>query len=352
VPNTGNFSVTLNNGGAGYRFNLIGNPYPSPIDATLFYNNNFDGATPRTTGTFYFWRKTNGSSNPSYCTMTIQGGFTSNGQAQVFDSNGIIQTGQGFFVEANENATNLTFNNSMRVGNNANQFFRNNNLEKNRIWLNASNDSGAFSQTMIGYIENATLGIDNAIDGKFINDGDLALASIIDNEHYAIQGRPVPFDQNDTVPLVFKATNAGTFYLSIDHVDGLFSGNQNIFLNDRWTNVIHDLKQSAYPFVSDSGTFNNRFEIVYTSNSLSTHNPTFDTNSVVVYKEEQVLHINSGTMIMSKVKIFDVRGRLLFEKNNINTTTVKLNDLKVVQQVIFVQITSDDNQIVTKKVIY
>jgi hypothetical protein len=123
-------------------------------------------------------------------------------------------------------------------------------------------------------------------------------------------------------------------------------------LRDNLLGTIYNIKASPYTFTSASGAFNNRFEIVYTSSPLGTHNPTFDADSVVVYKQDQVLNVNSGTTVMSKVRVFDVRGRLIFEKNNINATAVKLTDLKAEQQVLLVQITSDDNRIVTKKVVY
>jgi hypothetical protein len=55
---------------------------------------------------------------------------------------------------------------------------------------------------------------------------------------------------------------------------------------------------------------------------------------------------------MKNVKIYDVRGRLVYEKSNINTTTATLNDLKAEQSVLLVKITSDDNKVVTKKMVF
>ena len=178
------------------------------------------------------------------------------------------------------------------------------------------------------------------------------MSSRIDNSDYVIQGRALPFATADSVPLGFNAAAAGEFTISIDHVDGLFLGSQEVYLKDNLLGTTYNIKASPYTFTSASGVFNSRFEIVYTSSPLGTHNPTFDAESVVVYKQEQVLHVNSGTTVMAKVRVFDVRGRLIFEKNNINATAVKLTDLKAEQQVLLVQITSDDNRIVTKKVVF
>ncbi|MDD5150996.1 MAG: hypothetical protein PHC28_11070, partial [Flavobacterium sp.] len=133
VPNNGNIPVTMTNGGVGFRFNLTGNPYPSPINMAQFVTDNTN-----ITGTLYFWRKTNNPLSPSYCSWTA-GTFTTNGEAQVVDPIGIIQTGQGFFVEANGTGTALTFKNTQRIGNTVGQFFKTKAVERNRIWLNATN---------------------------------------------------------------------------------------------------------------------------------------------------------------------------------------------------------------------
>jgi hypothetical protein len=132
----------------------------------------------------------------------------------------------------------------------------------------------------------------------------------------------------------------------------LFSGNQNIYIRDVFTGVVHDLKQSAYSYATTTGTFNNRFELVYTNAPLSTPNPIFNDNAIVVYKQNEVLHINSGTTEMKSVRIFDVRGRLIYEQKAIQATTLAIKDLNAAQQVLIVQITAADDQMVSKKVVY
>ena len=153
VPNNGIIPISMSNGGVGKRYNLLGNPYPSPISVAKFIADNASNIT----GAIYFWRKTNNPLNPSYCTL-LGGIFISNGDLQAADPNGIIQTGQGFFVEAINSATSVTFSNSQRVINNGNQFFKTKAVEKNTIWLNATNTEGAFSQMAVGYSATATIG--------------------------------------------------------------------------------------------------------------------------------------------------------------------------------------------------
>jgi hypothetical protein len=350
VPNNGNYIFTMNDIAPGQRFNLVGNPYPSPIDANSFVSANSSNIT----GALYFWRKTNNVVSPSYCTWTTIG-FTSNGEAQVFDPNNVIQTGQGFFVEASGNGTALNFDNTMRVDDHANQFFKDSNavsseITNNRFWLNASNSAGAFSQTLIGYVPNATQGYDAAIDGKHINDGDIAFTSLIAADKYAIQGRALPFDANDVVPMSFKATNAGDYTIGIDHFDGLFLGTQAIFLRDNVTGIIQDLKIGNYTFTTAAGTFDTRFEILYQM-PLGTDLPVFNENQVIVYKNPAgELVVNSANTIMDSIMIFDIRGRLLVERKAINASQATIN-VGSANQVLLVKITSQDGITVTKKVI-
>ena len=360
VPNNGDYSYTLEDGGAGQQFNLVGNPYSSPIDADTFVND--ANNTANITGTLYFWRKTNninnttlGMATPSYCEWTSGLGFNNDGTPGT-DPLGIIQTGQGFFVEATGSGSALNFNNSMRINDHVDHFFRPavptvNTTERHRIWLKATNsDTTNFSQLLLGYVTNATLGVDKNIDGKYINDGDIALSTLIGTVPYAIQGRPLPFDANDIVPLRFKVAVDGNYTITIDHVDGLFSTGQTVYLRDTLTGTVHDLTTGgAYTFASVAGTFDTRFEILY-SLPLGTGNPIFTANNIIIYNHNNEFVVNTGNIIMSSIKVFDIRGRLLQERKEINASQTTIGS-GLANQVLLVQITSEDGVTVTKKVI-
>lgn len=352
VPNNGDINFTMTDGGAGQRFNLVGNPYPSPISMTQFVSDN----SANITGTLYFWRETNANtSNNAYCSWA-GGTFVSNNQAQVVNPNGIIRTGQGFFVEASGAGTTLSFKNGQRSGDNANQFFKTGNVsvanevtDANRFWLNLTNAAGDFSQMAAGYMANATDGVD-IYDGKNINTGSVLLNSVLDATDYTIQGKALPFNTSDVIPLSCKITNAGQYTIAIDHVDGLFADTtQPIILKDNLTSTEHNLQLGAYDFASEAGTFANRFEIIYQS-QLGVENPTFNANNVVVYNQNNGFAINSGKAIMSSVKVFDIRGRLIEEKKGINSNQTTLTG-GLSNEVLLVQITSEDGVTVTKKVI-
>src|SRR5690606_1890209 len=262
--------------------------------------------------------------------------------------NGFIQTGQGFMLRTGASGM-ATFTNEMRVGNNDGQFYRNANTEKHRIWLNLASSTNELNQMMIGYVEGATEGVDPLYDG-ILNYTGSSISSALEGGSYVIQGRSLPFANTDVVPLNFKAEAAGSYTLSVDHMDGLFLEGQDVFLKDNLLGVVHNIKQTPYTFASDAGSFGDRSQVVYRSVTLGVESPTFDANSVVVYKQDNVLQINSGAVVMNNVKVFDIRGRLIYEKDAINANTTSLTDLKAEQQVLLVQITSDDNKMVTRKV--
>jgi len=354
IPNNGNYNVDITHTATqtSKGFNMISNPYPSPISAQAFLD-----ANENTAGTIYFW--THGdqvASSNNYATWNPLGQTPApllNGQPNPLSPNGIIQTGQGFILHSPnvlDPDTKANFTNSMRIDNNVNQFFRSTPVEKHRFWLNLSSTSNnSLNQALIGYMEGATEGVDPFADGILTYSG-TSISSKIGDTDYITQGRSLPFNVSDVVPLTFNALTAGDYTIGLELFDGLFE-NQDIFLKDNLTGAEQNLKSGTYAFASESGKFDSRFSILYQT-ILGVENPTFDANTIIVYKDNGIMHINSGITTMSKVRIFDIRGRLIYEKNGIDSTTTSLNDLKAEQQVLLVQISSDENKTVTKKIVY
>jgi len=343
-PHNGNYNVAATATSSG--FNLLGNPYPSPINITAFKAANLS------VGTLYFWTHT--SQDPASSNYAT---YTNTGSAAVpggVTPNGTIQIGQGFIAKV-ATAGNIFFNNGMRVNNHQNQFFRGVNqeieTEKSRIWINLTKEDKNYNQILVGYVDGATNAVDFDFDGKALDNPATGLYNLINGENYVIQGKGLPFNAADFVELGFKAAEAGNYTIALDHFDGVFSTGQNVFIKDNLTGITHNISESAYTFSSAAGTFNSRFQIVY-QNVLSVKNPAFDANSVVLYQNNNALHINSGSTVISDVKIFDIRGRLVYEKRQINASTTSLTDLNAGHQVLLVHITSNENKTITKKVVY
>jgi hypothetical protein len=339
VPNNGIIEIP---GLLSGKYYAVGNPYPSTINVAAFYTENPNA------GTLYFWRRRNlDVSTTAYATRTNAGGVASTIGGLVPSTD--IAVGQGFFVSPSVNMD-LKFINAMRITPSTSAvFLRTTTEERNRFWLNLTNTSGAFSQILVGYMPEATSGVDNAIDGKYINDAPIALTSIINAEEYTIQGRALPFATTDTVPLGFKTNAAGNYTIAIDHVDGLFSTGQTVFLKDNLLNSVVDLSAGSYSFASAIGTFNSRFEVVYQS-TLAVTNPTFTANSVIAFSENGEIRINSGNTIMELVRVYDLQGRLLAEKKQINASETKLSTTAT-NQLLLVEITAANGSKITKKII-
>jgi len=339
VPNNGTINVT---GLTSSKFYAVGNPYPSTISANLFLSGN------TTDGTFYFWRKTNNSANTSYATYTTAGGVANSGGGSSVTPDGTIQVGQGFIVKTGASSTALNFTNSMRTSSNTSPFLRTTE-DRSRFWLNLTNTSGLFSQMLVAYMAEATSGIDNAIDGRYINDAPVALTSLIGSEEFTIQGRALPFSTSDSVPLGFKTDAAGNYTIAIDHVDGLFNTGQAIYLKDNLLNTVVDLSAGSYSFASAVGTFNSRFEVVY-QRVLGVNNPDFTSNNVIAFNDNGDIKINSGSTVMDQVRVYDLQGRLLVEKQQINATETRINTTAV-NQVLLLEITATTGSKVIKKII-
>jgi len=176
-----------------------------------------------------------------------------------------------------------------------------------------------------------------------------SLTSNIDGGEYTIQGRP-EFDASDIVALNFKTDKTSDYTIAIDHASGLFATGQDVYLVDSKTGAETDLKAGAYTFNAVAGADNTRFSLKY-QKTLKVDAPAFNENSVRVYKNNGTLYVNSGNVAISNIKVFDIQGRLITEQKNVKATSAVINNLKAVHQVLIVKIASEDNSLVTKKVV-
>lgn len=341
VPNNGNVSVSVAND----TYNAVGNPYPSTIDADDFINAN------SLTEALYFWRKTNGASGSAYATYTLAGGVgtdSSDSSSQI--PNGIIQVGQGFIVKST--STTINFDNTMRIGDNGNQFFRNSSeIENNRIRLTATGANGFYSQILVNYRSEATNDFDAALDGRYINDSDNAFYTILNQEPLVIQARALPFENTDVVSLGFKTNTAGTFSIVLNQKDGVFADNSEIFIKDNLMGIWHNITESPYEFVSEAGAFSERFELVY-QETLSVNEALVNANNFIVVKENNGLTIRSAQEEIATVYVYDLSGRLLASSTNNLSTSVVIPLENTQTQVLLLQVITQKGITATKKVVH
>jgi len=385
VPRNGVFTPTIKRGsdiGAGSvgpngvmrldtddNWNLLGNPYPSAISIGSFL-----AANTELDGFVRLW--THGTLPSTAIADPFYDNFVSNYTASDYIAiNGsgatsgsgtlsVIGGGQSFFVLMNSGtATTSTalFNNAMRdKGYSNSQFYRSANnvshntvggdVERHRIWLDLVTPSQTI-RTLVAYVEGATQEKDRMFDATTGYKSAQNFYSLIDeNNIMTIQGRALPFDAEDKVPLGFKTNVSGNYTLALAEVDGLFSANQNIYIEDKDLGVIHDLKIAPYNFIATAGIHNSRFVLRYTNEALS--NEDFELNSNVLITASNTISIHALKDTIQSVHVHNVLGQDLLVQREINATTFEISSLQKNTVPLIVQVTLSNGVVVTKKIIY
>jgi hypothetical protein len=325
VPITNNQSAP--NGGTSHV--LLANPYPSAIDAEKFLTENTD-----IDGVLYIWTAgtvNNGSgqlyTQADYIAYTLAGSVTPNGIPNTF--NGKIASGQGFKVKSLSNSSTVTFTNCMRLTSDNNQFYRWNpsnaiTAPRDRFKLNMTGSNAVFSQILVSYMPEATLGYDRMYDAGRNSVSTAQLFSVFegDGRKLAINARP-SFVNTDVVPL--GVTKSGTasesFTISITEKEGVFNtSGVNVYVHDIQNNTYHNLNTSDFTFTTNQTSLLGRYEIVY---QTTLTNPEFSIFGVNANINNNTLSIKAS-IGMEKVQVFDISGKQILESsinNELNFNT-------------------------------
>ena len=371
-PNNGLIEISI---GPTDTSNLIGNPYPSAIDANLFLNVN----STILDGTIYFWTHASplqlateilnpGSgkyaySADDYASYNLSGGVAAH--AGETEPSGKIAAGQSFFTTSKATNAKIIFNNDMRIsggalGNDNSQFFKikaakvamSPIIERDRIWLNLTNSKGAFKQALIGYITNATNDYNNSYDGESFDGNEyIDFYSINSNKKLVIQGRALPFDPSDEVSIGFKTTIAGDFKISIDHTDGLLV-DQDVFIKDNLTNTLFNLKNGDYIFTTATGIFDTRFILLYTNKNLNTKDFNTQQNATLVSYKNREISIFSEVKTINKVLIYDLLGKRVYQNFSIDNNKLVIPYLGIGHQLLIIKTVLENNELITNKILY
>ncbi|MBS7256165.1 T9SS sorting signal type C domain-containing protein [Flavobacterium branchiicola] len=344
---------------------LLGNPYPSALDARKFIEDN--ALAGNDVGALYFWTHNSPPSSAvagdakynytvnDYAVYSLTGGVAT-GPADTGGSqpSGKIAAGQAFFATPSTNVK-VKFTNDMRIGANNNQFYKTNTSntnEENRLWLNFTNTKGAFKQVLVGYVSGATNGWDNNYDGWTMSGNTyLDFYSINEADKLTIQGRAVPFEKTDLIPLGYVTSIAGDFTIAIDHGDGLFT-NQAVYLEDKKTGQIVDLRAGNYTFTTAIGTFADRFVLRYTNKTLGTGDFENIENGILVSSKDKTIKVQSSVEAIKEVTIFDVAGKLVYNKKKVTSNELQITNLQAANQVLLINITLENGFTTTRKVIF
>ncbi|MDW5287597.1 hypothetical protein [Formosa sp. PL04] len=353
------------------NWNLIGNPYPSAISIEKFLTENEDVLE----GGVRIW--THGSAistehdDPFYQDFVYNYSssdyftHTATGPSTFGEFSGYIASGQGFFVTVihndydkdNEKAEfNVNFTNAMRQlesdYDNADFYRTDEASQKSRIWLSLSaNETKSSNSMLLGYINGATIEKDNIYDAVIMDYNIMSIHSLINEEPMVIQGRPLPFVNSDEVPLGVILKDKDLYTIGISQVDGLFEEGQDIYLEDTYENITHDLRKSPYQFAAEAGTFNDRFVLRYQANKLDVEDAVINTNFKIIATRD-FIKVSSTTSTVNSIVVYDVLGRVLYQANKLNAAEVKLDQFKPTNSPLIVKATLSNGTEKAQKVIY
>ncbi|NOY46907.1 MAG: choice-of-anchor D domain-containing protein, partial [Chlorobi bacterium] len=362
MPNNGDITLALDKS-SGDVDRLIGNPYPSAIDATKFILDNLsiaDGGT-NTNGTvfngaLYFWDHFGEQNSHNvgdfvggYATRNLTGGAVAISNDIRIDANGAsgakipgqyIPVNQGFFVSTaldgfnNNNGVaintviggNIVFKNSQRVfategsatsifmrasGNKAKNSTESNNNTKPTIRLMFDSPLGYHRQIVVGIDEKASNGFDFGYDAFIADINEEDMYWTIDAGNFVIQGAN-NFSATQEFAIGLKVKQAGLINIRIDTLENINS-NLDLYIKDTTTGQTHQINSESFQVYLDSGTYNDRFKLVFQSNSnvLSEDDVELKDRFTIYYdsRASEIKIIKPADLEILGVTLFNVIGQ-------------------------------------------
>jgi fibronectin-binding autotransporter adhesin len=304
VVNNGSLSVSLFNHNRKYTkgFNLVGNPYPSPIDwnaVSGWTKTNIDN------GVYFF----NAGNTDQYT-----GTYSSyvNGISTGIADNTIAAM-QGFFVHVSAGtfpvSATLGVTNAVRT-NNLNPLFKRALIDNRTILRFAANfdTKNAIADAAVIYFDNqANNGFDPALDALKMTNTDVLVPNIYtlstDPKQLSINGRPLPTDSITKIPLGITTFTDGWVNFDAKDISQLPSS-LYIYLVDSEKGITQDLKQTPeYRFYLKAGVVDQRFKLVFSLSDL--------TKPVVVTTKMFTISSSSSLVLVRMDLPFNTRGSLM-----------------------------------------
>jgi len=324
VVNNGSLQTTLYNHNRPYTkgFNLVGNPYPSPIDwnATGWTKTNIDNA-------IYFFNANSTQFSGAYSSY-VNG--VSSGNA-----NNMIAAMQGFFVHV----TNGTFPvsatlgviNSVRV-NNLNPVFKNASIDNRailRFTANFETKDAIEDAAVIYFDQTANLRFDQELDALKMTNTDPQVPNIYtltpETTQLSINGMPLPTDSLASIGLGITTFTGGWIILKAIDISQLPDYLQ-IYLVDTETGKQRDLKRLPdYRFFMKTGEYNHRFTLIFSRGEII--EPTVAGKMFTLSRSGDFLQVkaNLPTNTKGSLLVTNILGQTIIRKVVFENETVKIN---------------------------
>jgi len=393
-PNNGTIQNLVLNTNENY---LIGNPYPSAIDANEFLYDNLNpeqvnGARNSKNifnGALYFWDHFAGSTHilreyiGGYAVYNLSGGVPAISNDQRTSNNNNLGTktpkqyipvGQGFFVITDLSETSgqvvpqggiIVMKNSQRIGikeGGTSTFLSPEKLKtkqelnsRAKIRLTFNSPAGYHRQLLVTADANTTNGFDLGYDAPMIENNVEDMFWIQANNMLVIQGVP-NFDLDQKLPLGIKIKEPGEFSIQIDTIENKPRQDFKVYLLDKSNDSIYDLIESPFIATADAGTHKDRFSIIFFKEEPPVIGEEeveelFDLSVRHGYNLRELQILNSHLIPISKVYLFDLNGKLLQVFEEIETEKEVRLKLKNYSAGVYVIKLMSSDKTITKKII-
>ncbi len=317
--NNGSFSVTLSNHDSTFTkgFNLVGNPYPSPVDwdAAGWTKINID------TAVYYFNASATdeyGGTYSSYIKGISSDGFATN----------IIPSMQGFFVHVSDGTFPVTgtlgVSNSVRINDLTHPFLKSANSDDRfliRATATFTDDTASADPAVIYFDDGAQQSFDGGFDALKLMNTDMLVTNfysvLTGDKKLSVNALPTElFDTTLTVPLGLMIYRDGEVIFKIKDLENR-PGELNIYFRDAATGSdINMLTAQDYRVVLNAGDYNNRFSLAFLKNATGIGDHPASDGIFSAYESSGKIKATVNTISGGEgvITIYDMTGRPLYIK--------------------------------------
>ncbi|MDI9309082.1 MAG: T9SS type A sorting domain-containing protein [Limnohabitans sp.] len=217
------------------------------------------------------------------------------------------------------------------------------------IKINTLLNNQAVRQIAMIFMDNALDGYDPA-DTESADIGNLPydMYFYLANSEFIHDARK--FNINNKYAIGFKCNTAAVFRMKAVEIVN-FDQAQNVYLHDKLTDEYFNIKNSDVTINLPAGVNNTRYELTLTNNTLETYN-NFK-NNFDIYQDNcnSLLTIRNPDLVnISNIKLFDIQGKLIFEKKDLEVNSLyQFNTNSLNQGIYIVKMITKSNQEITKK---
>jgi hypothetical protein len=168
-----------------------------------------------------------------------------------------------------------------------------------------------------------------------------------------LDGSTTPITLNKAYWFRVSVTGSSTVVVKLEYsLDGVTYTTGHTYSD---SSVTRYTATGATQIVSGIGApYTNHYidDVDYKTVTLGLPSVSLDEKSVVVFKKENTINITSAEMIIKSVQLFDINGRVIATKNNVNALETSFSNLTFAPDVVLVKITGIDNKVVSRKLVY